>query len=191
MGEQAGAYFVLGVIALIIVTATLKIYIDHVLPRQLARRPVKRSTLAAATHYGEWDERDASVDVGFRASRATEVEAEVAAEATAEKREPAFVMTEKALQLRLDEATARAYDKGATELYAFLAGRGYLVPGKATAIKADFFKVSAGRQLQALNAAIAAVPVPPEAPEPAAAKPVSGNPRPAGAAYVGELAEQP
>ena len=181
----------LGVMALIIIGAGLKLYVDYVLPRQLARRPVKRSTPQPAVHYGEWDERDAPENASFRASRATEAEAEAAAEVAAEKREPAFVMTEKALQLRLDEAAARAYDKGATELYAFLAGRGYLVPGKATAIKADFFKVSAGRQLQALNAAIAAVPVPPEAPEPAAAKPVSGNPRPAGAAYVGELAEQP
>ncbi len=189
-----------GMAYLFVGLAGLLLYLAHLGPDGLRRWERLRDhfftvkgSLGPAADYVDGDEADRDPDALTSAASRQEVEAEAAGGRGAEARTPALVITEKALQSRLKDAEAEGYDRGAVALYAFLAQRGYLVPGKATAIKADFFKVAGGRRLQALNAAIdAEPPAPPEAPAPeppAEVKPISGAPRPPGVVYAGEVAE--
>lgn len=187
MGEQAGAYFVLGVMALIIVGAGLKLYVDYVLPRQLARSSVKRSTLAPAPYVAQRAPNLTPRSIASVASR-QEAEVEARREVRPEGSDGIITITENALQARLDAT----YERAAVETFAALFKAGYLESAvkarQLSAAKQLIFQVSGGRQLQALNAAIDAVPVPVEEPAPvSAAKPISGSPRPAGVAYAGEF----
>lgn len=73
MEQQAGQFFVLAVMALIIVGAALKLYVDHVLPRQLARRPVNRSTAPATAYVAQHEQEDGD-GAGFPLHRKAETE---------------------------------------------------------------------------------------------------------------------
>jgi hypothetical protein len=131
--------------------------------------------------YVDSGDNEVAVDRNFRTSR-QEAEAEAAPEKDAEL----LVITEKALQMRLDAK----FEEGMIHAFAAMHKGGYLPTGKATEIKKALFGVGGGRRLQSLNDAIDAVEMPGEEPTPEAVKPVSGAPKPAGQVYAGEQARK-
>lgn len=121
----------------------------------------------------------------FPASR-PEVEAEAMRKEASGSDDGMVVLTQKALQAQLDDATR----DGMIRAFASIYRSGYLVPGKVSAVKQALFGVSGGRKLQGLNAAIDAVVVPPPSPEPIQTTPLAGRPVPAGLRFTGELIDE-
>lgn len=157
-GDTVGAWFVLGIFLLAIVTAAGKLFVDYYLPRYIRLRDT-----ATATYDNSTD--DPPVSTPFFASR-PEVETEKPVE-KAENAPVVITLTEIALRLRDEEKI----EDGMLKAFAALSKGGYLVKGKETEIKKALFGVGGGRALQRLNAAIDAVVIAESAPAPSAATP--------------------
>lgn len=144
------------------------------------RDAVKASRAAHTADYVERRGDDAQHKVSFRTSR-PEAEAEGEAEATPGRKDGFVYLTQNALQAQLDDATR----DGMVRAFAAIYRGGHIVPGKVSAVKQALFGVSGGRKLQALNAAIDAVVVPPSMPEPPQMTPLAQRPVPNGLRFAG------
>jgi hypothetical protein len=178
---MAGAWFVVGIFALAIITAVLKIYVTYIMPRHLRfAAPTRRPDYVTRAPLTTSDDRV------FPHSR-QEAEAEAGRKLAPGSDDGMLVITQAALQGQLDDAE----EQGMIRAFAAMHKGGYLPAGKATEIKRALFGVAGGRRLQGLNRAIDAVMVgaPPPAPAPPRVTPLAQRPIAADLEFAGELPE--
>ncbi|MEI7643738.1 MAG: hypothetical protein WCJ55_05435 [Chloroflexales bacterium] len=150
-----------------------------------ARDAVKASRAIHPASYVERRGDDAVPNSNFRTSR-PEGEAEALRKVASGSNDGMIVLTQNALQSQLDDATR----DGMVRAFAAIYRGGYIVPGKVSAVKHALFGVSGGRKLQALNAAIDAVVVPPSMPEPPQITPIAQRPVPNGLRFAGDARDE-
>lgn len=184
--DQIAAYIILGIATLALIAYGLIMlaqrlgWLDSVAvegERRADRRAsrVKISDLPAP-RYDERRPPDRRAETPASVASRREAEVEVRREVKPEGDVGIISITEKALQARLDDT----YQQAAIQIFATLLKAGYLDQAvrdrKLSELKRLLFQVSGGRQLQALNAAIDAVPVPVEQPAPVPRQtPVAGR----------------
>lgn len=172
---MAGAWFVLFVVLLVLVTGLATFYVKFIMPRHLSYGPVGRQAFREddPAHYDEPPARGAHRHQ-LPSEYDTEGRTEGSVEAGAEATEPSHYITEKALQLQVKDA----YEAGLIDLYAVLLRGGFLAePVKVEALKKAIHEAMPARKalfpmgggsLQRFNQKVEAVPVRPPVPEPAA-----------------------
>jgi hypothetical protein len=175
------AFILLGCIFLFSIGIALSQLFDRYCAWADKRDAVKASRTVHTADYVERHGDDAQHKGTFRTSR-PEGEAEGEAEATPGRKEGFVYITQNALQAQLDDAT----HDGMVRAFAAIYRGGYIVPGKVSAVKQSLFGVSGGRKLQALNAAIDAVVVPPSMPEPPQMTPIAQRTVPNGLRFAGD-----
>lgn len=173
--DQIAAYIILGIASLAVLAYGLIMlaqrlgWLDGVAIEGERRADMAGRVKASELPALRYDERrpsDRRAEVPASAASRREAEAEARREVRPEGDVGIVTLTEKALQARLDDT----YQQAAIETFATLLKAGYLDQAvkdrKLTKLKELVFRVSGGRQLQALNAALDAVPVPLDEPPP-------------------------
>lgn len=182
---MAGAWFVVALFTLAIITAALKVYVTYIMPRH-----VRFSSPSPRRAYVNQAPRGADVDRLFPHSR-QEAEAEAPRKLAPGSDDGMVVITQAALQGKIEDAE----EQGMIKAFAAMQKGGHIPAGKATEIKRALFGVAGGRRLQRLNAAIDAVmvdapPEPPAAPAPEPRRtPLAGRPIAPDLEFAGELPE--
>jgi len=179
------AFILLGCIFLFSIGIALSQLFDRYCAWADRRDAVKASRAKHPADYVEKREDDAVSNSNFHTSH-PEVEAEARRKVVRGSDDGMVVLTQNALQAQLDDATR----DGMVRAFAAIYRGGHIVPGKVSAVKQTLFGVSGGRKLQALNAAIDAVVVPPQMPEPPQMTPLAQRPVPAGLRFAGELSQE-